>query len=81
MNRGAWWATVHGVARVVYDLALNHHHHMFRYISSAESLEQFYKGVCKDLEWLSAKIYRVRFSWHYSMTKELNAVVKYLRLW
>ena len=54
---------------------------MFYYISSAESLVQFYKDVCKDLEWLSAKIYHVRFSWNYSMTKELNVVVKYLRLW
>ena len=26
MGRGAWQATVHGVARVRHDLELNHHH-------------------------------------------------------
>ena len=25
-DRGAWWATVHGVARVRHNLQLNHHH-------------------------------------------------------
>ena len=25
MDRGAWWATVHGVARVRHDLPINHH--------------------------------------------------------
>ena len=25
MDRGAWWATVHGVASVGHDLASNHH--------------------------------------------------------
>ena len=27
MVRGAWRDTIHGVARVGHDLALNHHHH------------------------------------------------------
>ena len=26
MDRGAWWDTVHGMARVGHDLVLNHHH-------------------------------------------------------
>ena len=26
MDRGAWKATVHGVARVGHDLVINHHH-------------------------------------------------------
>ena len=25
MDRGSWWATVHGVARVRHDLLINHH--------------------------------------------------------
>ena len=27
LDRGAWWATVHGLARVRHDLAAKHHHH------------------------------------------------------
>ena len=27
MDRGVWWATVHGVGGVGHDLRLNHHHH------------------------------------------------------
>ena len=27
MGRGAWQATVHGIARVGHDLETNHHHH------------------------------------------------------
>jgi len=30
MDRGAWWATVHGVARVRHDLAINHHNNVIR---------------------------------------------------
>ena len=29
---GAWWATVHGVARVGHDLATNHHHSTYKLI-------------------------------------------------
>ena len=27
MDRGAWWAVVHGVAKSGHDLATKHHHH------------------------------------------------------
>ena len=27
MDRGAWWAIVHGVTRVGHDLLIKHHHH------------------------------------------------------
>ena len=30
MDGGAWWATVHGVARVKHDLVTNHHHHQMQ---------------------------------------------------
>ena len=34
MDRGAWQATVHGVARVRHDWQLNHHHHQASFLFS-----------------------------------------------
>ena len=34
MDRGAWQAAVHGVARVRHDWQLNHHHHQASFLFS-----------------------------------------------
>ena len=39
---GAWWATVHGVARVGHDLATNHHHSTYKLI-------EHYDGMVMDV--------------------------------
>ena len=53
MDRGAWWATVHGVEKMGYDWATEHHHHLkYRYAPSGLCLKVFkiiFYKVCHSL--------------------------------
>ena len=52
MDRGAWWATVHGVTRVGHDLVTKpHHHHLVPLnCTLVQLLTQLCLTLCKPMD-------------------------------
>ena len=66
MDRGAWWATAHGVTRVGHDRETNTHTYMRAWISLANyTLKSHFYLLTIRIQWCNWYFYIYSFTHHY----------------